>query len=78
MSMPFDVTNPVTGEFIKSGTVYDCADVWAMMGAWDAGRQSLGTHAAVNSLRNESAKQHDEFMLRVDHAAQARLPHADS
>ena len=62
--MPFDVRNPVTGEVIKSGTVFDCVDVWAMMGSWDAANQAVGVHAAVADHRNEAVKaQHKALEL---------------
>ena len=70
-SMPFDVRNPVTGEIIKSGTVFDCVDVWAMMGSWDAGNQTMRVHAAVADHRNEAVKaQHEALeLLKFDSRA---------
>ncbi len=78
--MPFDVQDPTSGKIIKSGTAFDCAFAWMMMGAWDAGRQSQGTHAAVNSLRNRAELHHQEFISLVDGARnnQQRLPSADN
>lgn len=53
ISMPFDVRNPVTGETIRSGTVFDCVHVWSMMGSWDSANQAIGVHAAVSQHANK-------------------------
>ena len=70
-SMPFDVRNPVTGEIIKSGTVFDCVDVWAMMGSWDGANQAVGVHAAISQHANNTTKVQAALLeeQRVNHRA---------
>ena len=80
--MPVDVSDPTTGDVIKQGTVWDCVFAWAMLGSWDAGRQSQGVHAAVNSQRNEATKRQDEGLRRQDDffdvLAQGLISHVDT
>ena len=76
-SMPVDVTDPTTGQVIKQGTVFDCVFAWIMLGAWDAGRQSQGVHAAVAQQTNETIKRQDEFLQLVQGAEHRRLESAD-
>ena len=46
-------SNPQTGEVINS---YDCADVWVPVLLIENSKQQRGTQAAVESFRNEMAK----------------------
>ena len=64
-SMPVDVTDPTTGKLIKSQTVWDCVFAWQALGAWDAGRQAQGIHAAVNQSQNETTRRQDQLLHLV-------------
>ena len=64
VQMPVDVPDPTTGEKIPS-TEFDCAYVWAMLGSWDAGRQSQGVHAAVAHQTKEATKRQDALLTVV-------------
>ncbi len=63
--MPVDVTDPTTGKLIKQSSVWDCVFAWQALGAWDAGRQAQGVHAAVSQASNESAKRQDRLLHLV-------------
>ena len=63
-SMPIEVTDPTTGKKIPT-TIFDCVDAWAMLGAWDAGRQAQGIHAAVNQSQNETTRRQDQLLHLV-------------
>lgn len=63
--MPVDVTDPSTGDVIKSQSVWDCVFAWQALGAWDAGRQAQGVHAAVNQAANVNATQQDRLLRLV-------------
>ena len=74
--MPIDVEDPVTGKKIPAGTVWDCAWVWNMIGAWDAGRQTQGVHAAVAQQTAVQREQSERFLsLASGHRPEA-LPDA--
>lgn len=77
VSMPVNVPDPTTGKTIESSQ-FECAFVWNMLGAWDAGRQSQGVHAAVAQQTNETIKRQDAFLNLVTDAGQRRLASADS
>ena len=63
-SMPVEVTDPTTGKKIPTN-VWDCVDAWAMLGAWDAGRQAQGVHAAVNRSETETTRRQDQLLHLV-------------
>ncbi len=64
-TMPIKVTHPTTGEKIEEGLVWDCTFAWAALGAWDAGRQSQGVHAAVSQAANENSKRQEALISLV-------------
>ena len=63
--MPVDVTDPTTGKLIKSQTIWDCVFAWQALGAWDAGRQAQGVHAAVNRSETETTRRQDQLLHLV-------------
>ena len=70
--MPVDVTDPATGEHIRSTQEWDCVLAWMMLGSWDAGRQAQGIHAAVSQQTNETCKRQDQFLTLMEWASQGR------
>lgn len=49
-----------TGEDVEE---YHCGDVWQVILAAEAIRETVGVHAALNSFRNEMVERNNEFIL---------------
>ena len=74
--------NRQTGEDVEE---YHCGDVWNVILAAEACRETVGVHAALNSFRNEMVEQNNEFILAnlgmlppKDLVRLANGPHNDS
>ena len=52
--------NNLTGEDVEE---YHCGDVWNVILAAEAIRETVGVHAALNSFRNEMIERNNEFIL---------------
>ena len=78
--MPVDVTDPASGEVIQQSSVWDCVFAWQALGAWDAGRQAVGVHAAINRAEKENSRRQDRLLALVGSpdVAQSSLPDTDS